>query len=171
MRKLNQNIFLFIFSIVISANSFAQERKKDTIDTNVINVVKPYTPTISDAFKVKEIPSLDDEETTAKKEIKYNIFSFPVASTFTPAKGKAAVVDKAKPVKLFDNYASLGVGTYTTILGEVYLNHALICSVHLPMGRSFEPNKQYGNGACPWQIHGGGQRFGELQGHDKRKRW
>ena len=27
--------------------------------------------------------------------------------------------------KLFDNYASVGVGTYTTILGELYLNHAL----------------------------------------------
>ena len=55
-------------------------------------MVKPYTPTISDAFKVKEVPTLDDEETLTKKEIKYNIFSFPVASTFTPAKGKAAAV-------------------------------------------------------------------------------
>lgn len=57
--------------------------------------------------------------------MRYNIFSIPVASTFTPAKGKAADVEKQKPVKLFDNYASLGVGTYTTILGEVYLNHAI----------------------------------------------
>ena len=104
----------------------AQDRtKSDTINTGVIDVVKPYTPSISDAFKVKEIPSIDDEETTTKKEVKYNIFSFPVASTFTPAKGKAAVVEKAKPVKLYDNYATLGVGTYTTILGEVYLNHAI----------------------------------------------
>jgi len=103
----------------------AQEQEQDTIKTDVINVVKPYTPTISDAFKVKETPSLDDDVTTAKKEVKYNIFSFPVASTFTPAKGKAAVVDKAKKIKLFDNYATIGVGTYTTILGEVYLNHSL----------------------------------------------
>ena len=77
------------------------------LNTGVIDVVKPYTPSISDAFKVKEAPTLDDETTETKKEIKYNIFSFPVASTFTPAKGKAAVVEKAKPVKLFDNYATL----------------------------------------------------------------
>ncbi|OUR90339.1 TonB-dependent receptor [Flavobacteriales bacterium 34_180_T64] len=113
--------------IVQVSQSFGQERKQtnDTIDTQVVNVVKPYTPTISDAFKVKETASLDDETTATKKDIKYNIFSIPVASTFTPAKGKAAKVDKEKEVKLYDNYASLGFGTYTSILGEVYLNHAL----------------------------------------------
>lgn len=116
---------LTLFLIAGATVSWAQERENDTIDTNVINVVKPYTPTISDAFKVKEEPSLDDDVTAAKKQIEYNIFSFPVASTFTPAKGKAAVVDKEEPAKLYDNYATLGFGSYTSILGEVYLNHAL----------------------------------------------
>nr|WP_321236305.1 TonB-dependent receptor [uncultured Psychroserpens sp.] len=123
-----QNIFKHIILIILILNvsiSFAQEREKDTLDAGTVNVVKPYTPKISDAFKIKETPSLNDSTTAKKKEIKYNIFSIPVASTFTPAKGKAANVDKEKPVKLFDNYASLGVGTYTTILGEVYLNHEL----------------------------------------------
>ena len=127
MLKQVKNI-LVIATLLISVNVTAQEARKqtnDTIDTQVVNVVKPYTPKVSDAFKVKEIPSLNDEETGTKKEIKYNIFSIPVASTFTPAKGKAAVVDKAKKEKLYDNYASFGVGTYTSILGEVYLNHAL----------------------------------------------
>ncbi|WP_299275234.1 TonB-dependent receptor [uncultured Psychroserpens sp.] len=123
-----QNKLKYIVLVILTFNvtiTIAQEREKDTIDTDVVNVVKPYSPTISDAFKIKETPSLNDSVTAKKKEIKYNIFSIPVASTFTPAKGKAANVDKEKPVKLFDNYASLGVGTYTTILGEVYLNHAL----------------------------------------------
>jgi hypothetical protein len=124
MRKHIKNILLVV--ITLSATiSFSQDRRNDTINTGVIDVVKPYTPTISDAFKVKEIPSLDDKITETKKVIKYNIFSFPVASTFTPAKGKAAVVEKRAATKLFDNYATLGVGTYTTILGEVYLNHAI----------------------------------------------
>lgn len=124
MRK-HTRYFLLAILTLSTTLVFSQNRKNDTINTGVIDVVKPYTPSISDAFKVKEIPSLNDEETTAKKEIKYNIFSFPVASTFTPAKGKAAVVEKAKPVKLYDNYATLGFGSYTTILGEVYLNHAI----------------------------------------------
>ncbi len=116
---------LLIISFLTTVILCAQDRESDTIQTDVIDVIKPYTPTISDAFKVKEVPSLNDAETVTKKDVKYNIFSFPVASTFTPAKGKAAVVDKAKDIKLFDNYATLGVGTYTTVIGEVYLNHAI----------------------------------------------
>jgi hypothetical protein len=124
MRKHIKHILLIVIVLQVSL-SFSQRRKNDTINTGVIDVVKPYTPSISDAFKVKEVPSTEEDQAIKKKEIKYNIFSFPVASTFTPAKGKAATVEKAKPVKLFDNYATLGVGSYTTILGEVYLNHAI----------------------------------------------
>ncbi|WP_411893747.1 TonB-dependent receptor [Winogradskyella sp. A2] len=119
-------LIIFIFSLSFSFSSLcAQERKKDTIDDQVVNVVRPYQPTISDAFKIKDTPKLSDSNSVKKKEVKYNIFSIPVASTFTPAKGKAANVDKAKAIKLYDNYASLGVGTYTTVLGEVYLNHEI----------------------------------------------
>lgn len=117
--------YILIIAFLFSTITFAQVRTKDTLDPEVVNVVKPYTPTISDAFKIKETPTLDDATTATKKEIKYNIFSIPVASTFTPAKGKAASVNKAKQEKLFDNYASLGVGNYTTVLGEIYLNHEL----------------------------------------------
>ncbi|MFD2915882.1 porin family protein [Psychroserpens luteus] len=123
-----KNNLKYIILAILTLNvaiTFAQERENDSIDGGTVNVVKPYTPTISDAFKIKEIPTLNDSTTIKKKVIKYNIFSIPVASTFTPAKGKAATVDKEKAVKLYDNYASLGVGTYTTILGEVYLNHAI----------------------------------------------
>ena len=123
---LNQfkNVFIVLITLGVTV-SFSQERENDTIDTDVVNVVKPYSPTISDAFKVKETPTLDDEETSTKKDVKYNIYSIPVASTFTPAKGKAADVEKLEKEKLFDNYASIGVGTYTTILGELYLNHTI----------------------------------------------
>lgn len=122
MRK---HIHKIILAVITLSTSIVFSQEKDTISTGVINVVKPYMPTISDAFKVKETPSIDDKETATKKSVKYNIFSFPVASTFTPAKGKAAGVEKEKPIKLYDNYATAGVGAYTTILGEVYLNHAI----------------------------------------------
>lgn len=103
---------------------FAQ-KKDENIGTEVVNVVKPYTPTISDAFKVKETPTLEDEDNTKKEEIKYNIFSFPVASTFTPAKGRAAAVDKTKQEKLYKNYATLGVGNYGTLNAELFVTENL----------------------------------------------
>jgi hypothetical protein len=106
---------LFVTQIV-----FAQ-KKDENIGTEVVNVVKPYTPTISDAFKVKETPSLDDEETQKKENIKYTIFSFPVASTFAPAKGKAAGVDKSPQEKIFSNYLTLAAGNFGTVNAELFV--------------------------------------------------
>ncbi|MDB9954627.1 TonB-dependent receptor [Flavobacteriaceae bacterium] len=101
-----------------------QTRSQDTIDTQVVTIVKPYTPKISDAFKLKQSPRMSVSE-TIQKSVKYTIFSIPVASTFTPAKGSSVRLDKLKKEKLFQNYASLGYGNYGTILGNLYLNHRL----------------------------------------------
>lgn len=106
--------------LFVTQIAFAQ-KKDENIGTEVVNVVKPYTPTISDAFKVKETPSLDDEETQKKENIKYNIFSFPVASTFAPAKGKAAGVDKSPQEKIFSNYLTLAAGNYGTVNAELFV--------------------------------------------------
>lgn len=106
----------------LTIGAVAQE---DDLGTEVITIVKPYTPTISDAFKVKETPLLNDSTVTQKKQVQYEIFSVPVASTFTPAKGKASTVDKAKPMKLYDNYATLGFGSYTSVLAELFSSFEL----------------------------------------------
>ena len=80
--------------------------KNDTITTETTYIVKPYSPKISDAFKVKEIPSISDDLALKRKSIKYNIFSIPVASTFVPAKTLASSIEKSAPLRLFDNYVS-----------------------------------------------------------------
>ncbi len=113
-------LLLMTFLTVVAGKIYAQD--KDNLGTEVVNVVKPYTPSIGDAFKVKATPKLGDSTNTAKKKVTYGIFSVPVASTFTPAKGEAAQVKKAKRVKLYDNYATLGFGTYTSALAEFYSN-------------------------------------------------
>ena len=118
------SIRLLSFCLLLSQFSFSQ-KKEENIGTEVVNVVKPYTPTISDAFKVSEIPALDDAENTKKEVIKYNIFSFPVASTFTPSKGKAEGVEKEKQAKLFNNYATIGGGNYGALNAELFVNQEL----------------------------------------------
>ena len=110
-------VVLVVFGIQFS---FSQV-KDENIGSEVVNIVKPYTPTISDAFKVKETPVLADEETHKKEKIQYNIFSFPVASTFTPSKGTAATVDPQEKDKLFNNYATLGFGNYGTANAELFI--------------------------------------------------
>ncbi len=112
----------YLAVLLLLAFNFSYAQEKEELGTEVVNIVKPYSPTISDAFKVRETPILNDSTNTEKKEVNYSIFSVPVASTFTPAKGKATAVEKAKPVKLYDNYATLGFGNYTNILAELYSN-------------------------------------------------
>lgn len=119
--KINfQNSIIISCVLLVFQFSLAQ-KKQENIGTEVVNVVKPYTPTISDAFKVKETPSLDDEGNAKKEVIKYTIFSFPVASTFTPSKGKAEGIEKSKQEKLFKNYATFGGGNYGTLNAELFV--------------------------------------------------
>ena len=114
---------LFIISILISSTFFyAQEKKKDTLKTEEILVVKPYTPTIADAFKIRSNPSLEETKNIEKEKVAYSIFSFPVASTFTPSKGKAKGVVRAPKERLFQNYISGGFGNYTSPLFEAYIH-------------------------------------------------
>lgn len=118
----NQNLYIVLIVALGFQLTFSQ-KKDENIGSEVVNVVKPYTASISDAFKVKEVPTLDDDVTTKKETITYSIFSFPVASTFTPSKGKAAAVEKASKEKLFANYATLAAGNYGTINAELYVTH------------------------------------------------
>ncbi|MCC4213879.1 TonB-dependent receptor [Leeuwenhoekiella parthenopeia] len=115
--------YKFCFFILLTFGVYqAKAQDKDNLGTEVVNVVKPYTPEIGDAFKVKATPMLNDSVNMAKKKVTYGIFSVPVASTFTPAKGQAAQIEKSKRIKLYDNYVRLGFGTYTTALAEFYSN-------------------------------------------------
>jgi hypothetical protein len=120
MIKIFQNNIGLVIILLAFHFSFAQ-KKDENIGTEVVNVVKPYTPTISDAFKVKEIPSLEDADNSKKEDIKYNFFSFPVASTFVPIKGRAANVDKSQAEKLYKNFANLGLGNYTSLNAELFV--------------------------------------------------
>jgi hypothetical protein len=118
--KINFQYTALILLLTVFQLSFAQ-KKDENLGNEVVNVVKPYTPTISDAFKVKETPALEDDDNTKKEDIKYNIFSFPVASTFTPSKGRAAAVDKTEQERLFKNYITLAGGNYGNANAELFV--------------------------------------------------
>ena len=113
--------------MVSTLHVFSQEKskkgvkKKDSI-SEVINIVTSYTPTISDAFKVKKSPKIIVSENTKKKKLSYAIFSAPVASTFVPKSGVVKGIDVGIKERLFDNYIALGFGNYTTPFIEVFLN-------------------------------------------------
>ncbi|HKJ49373.1 MAG TPA: hypothetical protein VJ973_09805, partial [Christiangramia sp.] len=105
---------LFIFSGILYA--------QDPIGSEKVTVVKPYTPSVRDANKIRETPNRNDSVSLQKKPVQYSIYSVPVASTFTPAKGRATTVERVRPPKVYDNYATLGFGNYSNVLAEFYSN-------------------------------------------------
>jgi hypothetical protein len=110
----------FIIIALICSVQFLSAQDEKDIGTETVTVVKPYSPAVSDAFKVKSIPNLNDSIVLQKKKINYSIFSIPVASTFTPAKGKASVVQKTKTEKLYNSFASVSVGNFGNALADFY---------------------------------------------------
>ena len=104
-------------ALFITGSAVSQEIGSETVE-----VVKPYTPSVNDAYKIKETPKIGDSISLEKKPVVYSIFSVPVASTFTPDKGRATNLERARPAKIYDNYATLGFGSFTSVLAEFYSN-------------------------------------------------
>ncbi len=112
----------------------AQEKEEDNIGTETVTVTKAYTPTVNDAFKLKSTPNMNDSIVLQKKKVGYTIFSVPVASTFTPAKGKASTVKKVAPPALFNSYASAGIGNYGNATADFYTSRTINRDERLDVG-------------------------------------
>ena len=78
MRDIKNQIFLFTLCFV--SVGIAQDRKQlnDTLDTQTINVVKPYVPTVSDAFRINKLPTINSSDYETQQSLNYQIFSVPV---------------------------------------------------------------------------------------------
>ena len=89
INKFHKSIALIVFFVGISS---AQNKDDQTLGTQEVLVVKSYSPSLSDAFKIKSAPQLPDSLSSTEKELAYKIQEVPVVSTFQP--------NKASPLKL-----------------------------------------------------------------------
>ncbi len=122
MKKHLGLLILFVISIANAQEKKTTEKAKDTIiKTEVVNVVTSYVPKITDAFKIKQKPIIQHTKETQKKELKYQIFSVPVASTFIPKSGTMKKINLGKRERLYPNYFSLGLGNKITPYLETYI--------------------------------------------------
>ena len=81
-----------LISCIFSPSMYSQEEEKESIGTQEVLVVKSYTPSLSDAFKINSSPTSPDSLSTIDKVLEFKIKSIPVVSTFVP--------NKATPLKL-----------------------------------------------------------------------
>ena len=120
-----KNIKLGIGLLFLFGQFAMAQEETDDLGTETVTVTKAYTPTVSDAFKIKSVPNLNDSIVLQKKKITYSIFSVPVASTFTPNKGTASRVERTPPPVLFNSYASAGGGNPANIMAQFYTSHEI----------------------------------------------
>ena len=111
--------FLLLVVILLSSTSYAQ---RDTISTDKLIIIKPYSPTVNDAFKIKQKPSEKDTIKQKRRPVSYSFIEVPVASTFTPSKGIASGVKMLPPKKRYENYARFGAGNYSTLVADFLTN-------------------------------------------------
>jgi hypothetical protein len=118
MPMMNPTRKISLFASLIFAVSVSAQEKD--LGTETVTVVRSYAPAVSDAFKIKTLPTLNDSIVGRKIPVQYSISSVPVASTFTPAKGRAAAVQRSEPEKIYNTYTALGLGNYNNALADFY---------------------------------------------------
>lgn len=110
-------ISISICFIVLSANLFAQ----DDVNKDV-KVVREYTPIISDAFKINELPNAEDDSNQPNMDFDYEILTKAMSSGISIEPITAAKLKPEHKTILDKSYAKGSLGNYTTVNGELYYN-------------------------------------------------
>lgn len=113
----------FLFALFLTSFVFAQE--EEDLGTQEVTVIKSYTPSLQDVFKLRESPKVIDSIVAPKKSVDYEIFSVPVASTFVPSKGTARKLQPKKSKPQFNSKASLGFGNFNQLHLEYTTNYTI----------------------------------------------
>lgn len=107
--------------LVIFANQQISAQQDSTKLKQEVEVVKAYQPSISDAFKINDIPKIQDQE-RQKPIFNYKINSQPVFSTFEVEPVQAAQMIGEPQAELGKGLLKAGVGNYMTPYGELFYN-------------------------------------------------
>lgn len=108
----------FLFSI-ITTGIFAQS--KSPSDSSVLIITSGFKPILSDAFKIKDNPTINDKTKIIPK-LKYNFLNKQIPVSFNIDTIKSAKIKGEPLTKLYRGYAKVGFGTNTTPLAELYYN-------------------------------------------------
>jgi len=120
---IRQNIYTYV--IPIAAMAFfshsglkAQEKPFDTIQ---VNVITRYKPTIHDAVKLDNSPSVADT-VCVKRNVNYDLVNTQYPTSYTPPEIPAMQINGEPEEKLFHSMLDAGVGNYNTLYGEYFFN-------------------------------------------------
>lgn len=122
MNKMNPIFHRILASLFIVMSCqmqlFGQE---GNLGDEQINVVKAYQPTLSDAFKISDIPS-GDTSVVFIPPMSYDIEKVNYPTTYTISPIKAVRIKDENLKELYRGFIKAGYGTKNTPYGEVFYN-------------------------------------------------
>lgn len=115
MNRIGNSFLLSLFALGILT---AQENEQEPIGTQEVLVVKSYTPSLPDAFKIKSVPKLSDSLTSLEKKLVYELKKVPVITTFEPNKASPLRLQQRKSSTPYNTFFSGGFGN----MSQLYFN-------------------------------------------------
>ncbi len=115
--KLKYILFLFLATSALLAGA-----QRDTTLSREVEVVKAYNPSISDANKISDMPTIEDAD-HEKPSFNYSIFSQPIFNTFSVNTLKAATFASEPADDTGFGLVRAGVGNYNRPYAEVFFNN------------------------------------------------
>lgn len=113
---------LLAASVAVTLTAAAQNDsvKYSNIDKRV-RVVTAYQPSVSDAFKINNLPQVGDT-VDVTPTFDYSIVSAPIATVYTPEQIQAASMRGEPLDKLYKSHLTLGLGSNLATLADVKVN-------------------------------------------------
>ncbi len=132
---------------IISFSSTVSYAQDGNLGDEQINVVKPYQPTLSDAFKISDIPGRDTSVVFIP-QMKYETDKVNYPTTYTISPIKAVNIKDENIKKLYHGFIKAGYGTKNTPYAEIFYNSLrskkLDAGIHLNHISSTGKVKDYG---------------------------
>ncbi len=118
MKYLFTAIFTALTVLLVCSNTFGQDDKLN----KEVQVVRPYEPSISDAFKINLLPKIND---TLKQipTLSYNLIQRPFAVNYSVTPISSAKMLMEPLSDLYNTYLKFGVGNGISPLLEIYYNN------------------------------------------------
>ncbi len=90
--------------------ALAQEQEPYDLGTQEVTVVKSYSPSLKNVFKIRTNPSIDDSLIQKKQKLEYTFEPIPVVSTFVPNKASPLKLQRQEGNYYYNSFVSGGFG-------------------------------------------------------------
>ena len=104
-------IFIGFWMLILAIKCvWAQEEENDDLGTQEVTVVKSFSPSLKNVFKIRTNPKVEDSLIQKKIEVNYTFEPIPVVSTFVPNKASPLKLQRQESSFYHNSYASGGLG-------------------------------------------------------------